>query len=122
MSVRRALVAEDSAHLLFALELLLEQLDVEIVGASSTVAGMCRMIKTTPADIAILDVNLNGELVFPAADLLIEKGVPIIFTTGYAPEKIFPQQFHGLPVIQKPYDPRNLMQLLRDAFSETKAV
>ena len=65
----------------------------------TTVAQLRQLIETTLADIAILDVNLKGEKVFPAAELLIRRGVPIVFTTGYAPEKIFPPHLLGLPVL-----------------------
>ncbi len=122
MSKKRALVAEDSSYILFGLEILLEHAGVEIVGASATVAGLCRLIETTPADIAILDVNLSGEMVFPAADLLIERGVPVIFTTGYAPAKIFPPRFISLPVLQKPYDLDQFLSLVKKALAESGAV
>ena len=85
MSWMRALVSEDCSLILLSLEVLLEESGVDIVGASATVAGMRTLVETTPADIAILDVNLLDGLVFPAADMLIERGVPIIFTTGCAP-------------------------------------
>ncbi len=112
MSMLRALVAEDSAPVLMSLELLLEQSGVEIVGAAATVAGMCDLARTAVADLAIVDVNLNGEMVFPAADLLVERGVPVIFTTGYAPEKMFPARFLALPILQKPYDPDALLAFI----------
>ncbi len=120
MNTRRALVAEDSAHILFSLEMLLEQSGVEIVGAAATVAGMRKLVETIDADVAILDVNLNGELIFPVADLLIERGVPVIFTTGYAPEKLFPPRFMGLPTLQKPYDPDAFIDLVEEALAQTR--
>jgi hypothetical protein len=45
---------------------------------------------------AILDVNLNGEMVYPLADVLQKQGVPILFVTGYSAESIDPK----LPVFQ----------------------
>jgi two-component system, chemotaxis family, sensor kinase Cph1 len=120
MSKKRALVAEDSSYILFGLEILLEHAGVEIVGAAATVAGLRRLIETMPADIAILDVNLSGEMVFPAADLLIERGVPVIFTTGYAPAKIFPPRFMSLPILQKPYDADQFVSLVKKALAESR--
>jgi DNA-binding response OmpR family regulator len=121
MSKWRALVAEDSAQLLSSMEILLEGSGVEIVGAAATVARMRQLIETTPADIAILDCNLKGELVFPAAEMLIARGIPILFTTGYAPEKIFPPHMLGLPVLQKPYDPDEFLNLVEKVIVESKA-
>jgi DNA-binding NtrC family response regulator len=120
MSKWRALVAEDSAHVLFSLEALLEAGDIEIVGTAATLAGIRKLAETVPADVAILDVNLNGEMVFPAADLLIECGVPIVFTTGYAPEKLFPAHLLSLPILQKPYDPDELLHVVEKTIIQSK--
>ena len=79
------------------------------------------MAKSVAVDVAILDVNLNGEMVFPVADLLIERGVPIVFTTGYAPEKIFPPHLLGLPTLQKPYDPDEFLHLVENVVVQAKA-
>lgn len=121
MSRLRALVAEDSALLLFGVELLLSQRDIEIVGAAGTLASFRQLAESVTADVAILDVNLNGEMVFPVADLLIERGVPIVFTTGYAPEKIFPPHLLGLPALQKPYDPDEFLELVETVIVQAKA-
>jgi DNA-binding NtrC family response regulator len=121
MSKWRALVAEDSAHVLFSLEALLESSGIAIVGAAATVAAMFKLVETVPADVAILDVNLNGELVFPVADLLIQRGVPVVFTTGYAPEKIFPPHLLGQPALQKPYDPDEFLTIVENAILQAKA-
>jgi DNA-binding NarL/FixJ family response regulator len=118
MNKLRALLAEDSALLLFGLEVLLAQRDIEIVGAAGTVASLRQLAEALSPDIAILDVNLNGEMVFPVADLLIERGVPIIFTTGYEPEKIFPPHLLGLPALQKPYDPDEFLRVLEKVIAE----
>ena len=50
---------------------------------------------------AILDMNLNGEIVYPLAELLTEQRVPFLFVTGYAPTSLDPR-FTLVPVLQKP--------------------
>jgi DNA-binding NtrC family response regulator len=117
----RALVAEDSSYVLFSLEMLLEQSNIEIVGTAATVAALSKLALSIAADVAILDVNLNGELVFPAAELLIARGVPVVFTTGYAPEKLFPNHLLDLPVLQKPYDPDEFLRIVEEAILMAKA-
>ena len=52
-------------------------------------------------DGAILDINLQGELVFPVADLLIERGVPFVFTTGYD-KSVIPTRFERVVRCEKP--------------------
>jgi len=50
---------------------------------------------------AVLDMNLNGEFVYPLADLLTKQGVPFIFVTGYAPSSV-DERFARVPILQKP--------------------
>ena len=117
MSERRAMVAEDSLLILLALEMLLELHRVAIAGQASTLAEALTLAQAGGFDIAILDINLHGDMVFPVADLLLQRGVPVIFTTGYAPGETLPPRFAGSPCVQKPYDPDALMVLVEQAFA-----
>jgi len=120
MSTRRALVAEDSLMILLGLEMLLEQHGVTIVGPASTVAEALAQARTGAPDIAILDVNLHDEMIYPVADYLIAQGIPVIFSTGYAPEEILPPRFRGVPTLQKPYESDALMVLVEAAFATAR--
>jgi hypothetical protein len=42
--------------------------------------------------------------------------IPIIFTTGYEPEKTFPARFLNSPTLQKPYDANKLVRSLKSVF------
>ena len=53
-------------------------------------------------DGAVLDVNLRGEMVYPVADVLRSKGVPIVFTTGYDTGDVV-SRFADAPCLQKPF-------------------
>jgi len=50
---------------------------------------------------AVLDMNLNGEIIYPLAELLTEQSVPFLFVTGYAPRSVDPR-FINVPILQKP--------------------
>ena len=52
-------------------------------------------------DGAILDMNLNGEIVYPLAELLTKQRVPFLFVTGYAPGGLDPR-FTQVQILQKP--------------------
>lgn len=121
MPERRAMIAEDSLLILVALEMLLEQHAIRIAGQASTVAEARALIDTGNFDIAILDINLHDEMVFPMADLLCQRGIPVIFTTGYAPSEMRPARFAHVPIIQKPYDAEALMVLVEQAFIRASA-
>jgi hypothetical protein len=59
---------------------------------------------------AILDVNLDGELVYPVADLLAARNIPFAFITGYGEESLSPH-YANAPVLQKPIDRKALQEL-----------
>lgn len=118
---RRAMVAEDSVLVLLSLEFELRQQGFEIVGTASTVAQALALATTALFDIAILDINLHGEMVFPVADLLRQRDIPVIFTTGYDPKQMLPPRYSDMACLQKPYDPRALMRLVTQILMPVKA-
>jgi CheY-like chemotaxis protein len=64
-------------------------------------------------DVAILDVNLNGTMSNPIADVLKRRSIPFIFATGYG--KSGPHEsFSGTPSLQKPFEEVELGRLLRE--------
>ena len=68
--------------------------------------------RSEPIDVAILDTNLNGQMVCPLADELLAWGVPVIFLTGYERASL-PVRFRVVPQISKPYDPAVLIKEIR---------
>ena len=68
---------------------------------------------TTEIDAAILDVNLGGQKVFPVADILVARDVPIVFSTAYGPADL-KDRYPRARIIQKPYRPEALAELLID--------
>jgi DNA-binding response OmpR family regulator len=59
-------------------------------------------------DLAILDVNLGGELSYPIAAALHRRGIPFFFATGYAAAGLASGYGHHL-TLEKPYDPARLL-------------
>ena len=64
-------------------------------------------------DLAMLDVNLAGELSFPIADVLGKRGIPYLFATGYGIKGV-EEAYRSAPVLQKPFRAIELAQALRD--------
>lgn len=61
-------------------------------------------------DAAILDVNLDGEMVYSLAEILIARNIPFVFATGYGAESI-EKRFEHIPVLQKPIEKNTLRRI-----------
>lgn len=81
----RAFVVEDETLVLFGLEDVLTDLGCEVVAQAMRLDQAVAMAETLgPVDVAILDVNIGGTTVFPVAQILKERGVPLILRLAMA--------------------------------------
>lgn len=99
----RVLIVEDEALIAMLLEEMLADRNYQVVGHAADLAQGCEMARNLSFDAAILDVSLGSEEVFPVAEILRERGIPFIFTTGYGAAGL-PHGWAGSPVFTKPYD------------------
>ena len=67
---------------------------------------------TLQLDLALLDVNLAGELSYPAAEILRSRGVPFMFVTGYGANGR-PDHLRDVPVLPKAFDARSLADAIK---------
>jgi CheY-like chemotaxis protein len=67
-----------------------------------TVAEALRLLEQQRPDLAVLDVNLGGQRVFPVAERLTAMGIPFVFETGYGRRGV-PEQWRN-PIVEKPFD------------------
>ena len=64
-----------------------------------------------PPSLAILDVSLQGQMVWPLADALAGRGIPFVLVTGYDADAI-PEAYAGVPRCGKPVDLARLVRVL----------
>jgi CheY-like chemotaxis protein len=69
-------------------------------------------------DLAILDVNVAGEPIYPVAEALAQRSIPFVFSTGYGSAGIR-DAFRDRPVLQKPFAQHDLKQKLLVARGKT---
>jgi len=110
LSGRRVLLAEDEALLALELSLELEDAGAEVVVTGSLAESLDAAGQ--PFDGAILDVNLCGEEVFPAAEALMRKGVPLLFYTGHGRAAEIAPRFPEAVTLNKPVESRRLIETL----------
>jgi|SRR6476619_1880604 CheY-like chemotaxis protein len=99
---RTILIIEDSPVVGPFTADMLEDLGCNVVGPAPNMATARELVEEAKFDAALLDVHIRGERVFPLCDLLAEKGIPFVLTSGYA-DWSMPDKWRGCPRIQKPY-------------------
>jgi PAS domain S-box-containing protein len=115
------LVVEDDPIIGMATRATLEKNGIQAVGPASSRMEALEIIARDEIGFAILDVNLDGEEVYPVADALAERGVPFVFVTGYNAGHIAPRYAH-VAVIEKPVDAARLFELMGSTGPEAQAV
>jgi CheY-like chemotaxis protein len=113
---KRILVVEDEALVAMLIETLLEDYGCCVVGPCSTVAKALEAALNETFDLALLDVNLRGEKVYPVAEVLTERHIPFLFLSGYGEEAIPPGR-SGWKVCTKPFKGNDLVRMLSVAMA-----
>ena len=111
LSGKRILAVEDEYMLAQELALFLEERGATVVGPVGTIQAGLGLATRETLDAAVLDVNLRNKPVYPVADVLIERGIPIVFVTGYD-ELLMQRPYLGLPRCPKPLDKEALLRVL----------
>jgi CheY-like chemotaxis protein len=110
----RVLVVEDEGPVAMLVETMLEDLGCAVVLSAASVRQALELARRGGFDVALLDVNLAGEKVFPVADELRRLGVPFAFASGYGADGLRPD-LKDVPIIQKPFQLGDLEAALRAA-------
>ncbi|MBC3339708.1 response regulator [Pseudomonas edaphica] len=98
----RVLLVEDEGAIAMLIEEMLEDLGCTVVASVAQLAKALQVANVVDVDLAILDVNLAGERVFPAARILRARNIPFLFSTGYGVSGL-PAEFADCPVLHKPF-------------------
>ena len=113
---RRILLIEDSPVVGPFTADLLDELGCVVVGPAPNMAAARELLDAGQFDAALIDVHIRGERVFPLCELLQAKGLPFVFTSGYADWQM-PEKWQDRPRLQKPYTLDQVEQALSALFS-----
>ena len=110
----RVLVVEDEMLIAAELEAVLQDAGYVVVGPFPRVAQALAALAQAPVHAAVLDVNVNGELIFPVVEELEAHGAPMVFCTGYADLQASPARLRDHPRLSKPAAPEAVLRALDD--------
>jgi DNA-binding response OmpR family regulator len=102
LSGRSVFLVEDEVMIRMMVADMLEELGYKVAAEAGDIPEALRLAQATEFDIAILDVNVNGKVISPVADVIKAKGCPFIFATGYGSSGL-PEQYRDRPALQKPF-------------------
>jgi CheY-like chemotaxis protein len=114
----RILVVEDEAAISLLLEDMLLDFGCEVIGPAARLSAALDAVSREQVDLAILDVNVAGEPIYPVAEALAQRSIPFVFSTGYGSAGIR-DTFRDRPVLQKPFAQNDLKQKLLMARGST---
>jgi len=113
---RSVLIVEDESLIAMMLEDFLDSMGHQIAGTCESVPEALDRVGAGGFDVAILDVNLKGERIWPVADRLREMGIPYILATGGHIEPP-PAAHASAPVLSKPFTIDAIEPALSEAFA-----
>ena len=103
----RVLVVEDEYLIRMLLEDMLAELGFAMAAGAGSLPEACALAANGDFHAAILDVNLDGEEIYPVADILARRGTPFVFVTGYG-EASLAENYRNRPALQKPFQSEQL--------------
>ena len=107
------MVVEDELLVAMLIEDTLLAEGCDVIGPFSTLVDAIREAGEQALDAAVLDVNLRGERVYPAAEILAARGIPFLLLSGYGSDAI-PDGHPGWRACAKPFTPAQLVSALAE--------
>ena len=117
---RRVLVVEDEPMIRLLLDDMLTDIGYTMAAEAGGLDEALNVAKQGEFDVAILDVNLNGQPITPVVDILVERKVPFVFASGYGRRGV-PEAYPEIATLQKPFHLETLAQALDAAVPQPAA-
>ena len=110
---RGILVIEDEPMLAMDVEASLSAAGFRVIGPVGPTAHALSRLHSQRPDLAILDPNLGGEMVFSLFDHLERAGTPFIILSGHS-LRMVPERYRNRPFLQKPYQMPMVLRMVHD--------
>jgi len=104
-------LVEDEVMIRMMVADMLEELGYRVSAEAGEINEAIRLAQTAEFDLAILDVNVNGKVISPVAELIKARNRPFIFATGYGSSGL-PEEYRDRPALQKPFQLETLARMI----------
>jgi len=116
----RVMIAEDEPLIAWMLEDTLSGMGLEVLGPFATVAEASFSALSDTPQLAVLDVDLADGAVYPLADQLHARQIPLIFHTANTDRVDLKNRYAGSAVILKPSNVLRLQDAVETACDRLK--
>ena len=99
---KRILIVEDEALIALDVHDMLQEAGYGVAGTAERIEKALAMIANEAIDAAVLDVNLDGEKIWPVAYALRDRNIPFVFLTGSSAQLEPHQDFEKVLRLGKP--------------------
>jgi DNA-binding response OmpR family regulator len=104
-------LVEDEVMIRMMVADMLEELGYSVAAEAGDINEAMKLAQSADFDLAILDVNVNGKMISPVADLIKVRQRPFIFATGYGSSGL-PEEYRDRPALQKPFQIETLAKVI----------
>ena len=111
---KRVLVVEDELMIRMLLEGMLTDIGHSMVAEAGRIEEALTLAKEAEFDIAVLDVNLHGKPITPVVEVLVARGLPFVFASGFGQQGV-PEPYRDSPTLQKPFQSEALAKAIEQA-------
>jgi DNA-binding response OmpR family regulator len=111
------LVVEDDPIIAFDICDILRAAGASIVGPCTKLDKAIGAAGTAELHAAILDIRLGSQSVYPVAECLLLRAVPIVFYTGHGRQDALKKHWPGCEALRKPVTPAALVEAVSTAVS-----
>lgn len=112
MSSKRVLLVEDEILLALDAADVLEEAGYVVIGPATCLDEALRLAEEPGLAGAVADINLGGTMVWPAAEKLVGRAVPLVLLSGFGSGLDVPPGLLAVPRLEKPVNPRRLLEAL----------
>jgi len=114
LSGLKVFLVEDEGVIALLIEDMLQDLGCEIAATAANLAEAREIAATAEIELAVLDVNVDGQPIFPVAKILRDRQIPFVFSTGYGVSGLT-SEFDGAVVLGKPFSKKELQETMSRA-------
>jgi CheY-like chemotaxis protein len=113
-------LVEDEVMIRMMVADMLGELGYRVAAEAGEINEAIRLAQSSDFDFAILDVNVNGKIISPVADLIRARNLPFIFATGYGSSGL-PDEYRDRPALQKPFQIETLARVIDSTLKSAAA-